>query len=370
MHQGSLRALLIERLSSCNWLKFCPLISASAILPEGEKGLFCFWASYLTSFETSRMVFIIVVIICLSNDDPCHDSSFLQLWFSPTRFFEYVRTVWTTSWVRSKPHDHYASFIIKRKRNKKRQSIRAVTSMTSRNGSPERQGLSAACDQIPSPLPDLLTAQHSGFPKKFFQTNVRWFFFACILVSHCEVTRLNIEVQGNRVIFAAINTDTGLGPVRPHLYIRRRFAPWLSFFLSFSLQTSNRSCIVKVSQVLPIPKFSPSRTANSVMPSATQVTLLHSEAKPGRLSDAFHRLVEALSNELGPSSGLDSADVDPKRLQRLMQGYLSKESEWQRYAFKDASHTFARNLVDEGNGKSNLVRTLWVAWENFSRSVK
>lgn len=92
------------------------------------------------------------------------------------------------------------------------------------------------------------------------------------------------------------------------------------------------------------------------MPSATQVTFLNSQAKPGRPSDAFHRLVEALSNELGPSSGLDSADVDAKRLQCLMQDYFSKESEWKQYAFRDANGTFTRNLVDEGNGKSNLVR--------------
>jgi cysteine dioxygenase len=94
------------------------------------------------------------------------------------------------------------------------------------------------------------------------------------------------------------------------------------------------------------------------MPSAIEVTFLNnSEAKPGRPVDAFQRLVEDLSNELGPSSGLDSADIDPKTLQRLMQGYVSKKSEWRRYAFGDANRTFTRNLVDEGNGKSNLVQT-------------
>ena len=93
------------------------------------------------------------------------------------------------------------------------------------------------------------------------------------------------------------------------------------------------------------------------MPSAIPVTFLKSEAEPGKPSDAFHRLVEALRNELGSSSGLDSAEVDPKRLQCLMQDYHSKESEWKRYAFGDANRNFTRNLVDEGNGKSNLVRT-------------
>lgn len=105
------------------------------------------------------------------------------------------------------------------------------------------------------------------------------------------------------------------------------------------------------------------------MPSAIQATYSTSGSKPSRASDAFHRLVEALSNELGPSSGLDSADVDPKRLERLMQDYSSKESEWKRYAFKDANQTFARNLVDEGNGKSNLVRLCWTE-ENMKKFAK
>ena len=72
-------------------------------------------------------------------------------------------------------------------------------------------------------------------------------------------------------------------------------------------------------------------------------------------SDAFHRLVDDLSNVLGPSSGLDSADVDPRNLQSLMAAYISNKSEWVRYALGDPSRTYTRNLVDRGNGKSNLV---------------
>ena len=72
-------------------------------------------------------------------------------------------------------------------------------------------------------------------------------------------------------------------------------------------------------------------------------------------ADSFHRLVADLSSVLGPSSGLDSADVDPKDLQRLMAAYTSKESEWMQYAWGDPSRTYTRNLVDKGNGKSNLV---------------
>lgn len=71
--------------------------------------------------------------------------------------------------------------------------------------------------------------------------------------------------------------------------------------------------------------------------------------------DAFHKLVDDLSAVLGPSSGLDSDDVDPMDIQKLMEGYVSNHEEWQRYALADESRAYTRNLVDEGNGKSNLV---------------
>ncbi|OAL68874.1 cysteine dioxygenase [Trichophyton violaceum] len=75
--------------------------------------------------------------------------------------------------------------------------------------------------------------------------------------------------------------------------------------------------------------------------------------------DAFHKLVDDLSAVLGPSSGLDSDDVDPMDIQKLMEGYVSNHEEWQRYALADESRAYARNLVDEGNGKSNLLILVW-----------
>jgi cysteine dioxygenase len=72
--------------------------------------------------------------------------------------------------------------------------------------------------------------------------------------------------------------------------------------------------------------------------------------------DGFHRLVQNLSDALGPSSGLDSDDVDPMDIQKLMEDYVSNEDEWRQYALADLSRAYTRNLVDEGNGKSNLVR--------------
>lgn len=76
-------------------------------------------------------------------------------------------------------------------------------------------------------------------------------------------------------------------------------------------------------------------------------------------TDEFHRLVWALSEVLGPSSGIDSADVDENDLIRLMEEYHSKESQWQPYAFADSTRNYTRNLVDEGNGKSNLLVVVW-----------
>jgi cysteine dioxygenase len=72
-------------------------------------------------------------------------------------------------------------------------------------------------------------------------------------------------------------------------------------------------------------------------------------------TDAFQNLVSDIVKVLGPSSGIDSADVDPKDLIFLMEGYESCEAEWQKYAFGDGSRGYTRNLVDKGNGKSNLV---------------
>lgn len=71
--------------------------------------------------------------------------------------------------------------------------------------------------------------------------------------------------------------------------------------------------------------------------------------------NTFEKLVQDLSAALGPSSGLDSEDVNPHGIERLMEKYVSDETEWGVYAMSDVSRNYTRNLVDEGNGKSNLV---------------
>lgn len=84
-------------------------------------------------------------------------------------------------------------------------------------------------------------------------------------------------------------------------------------------------------------------------------------------ADAFQKVVQDLSEALGPSSGLDSADVDPQYIISLMEGYVSKSDEWTKYAFADTTRGYTRNLVDEGNGKSNLVFPPWI--DTFSMLV-
>lgn len=69
----------------------------------------------------------------------------------------------------------------------------------------------------------------------------------------------------------------------------------------------------------------------------------------------FVDLVQALKDALGPSSGLTSEDVDVGHLTQLMQMYDPSEEGWRPYAMGDPSMGYTRNLVDEGNGKSNLV---------------
>lgn len=71
--------------------------------------------------------------------------------------------------------------------------------------------------------------------------------------------------------------------------------------------------------------------------------------------NAFDELVEKLSEELGPCSGINSDDVDSNKLQRLMTEYVSEDAHWEKYFFPSPHHPYTRNLVDKGNGKSNLV---------------
>jgi cysteine dioxygenase len=69
----------------------------------------------------------------------------------------------------------------------------------------------------------------------------------------------------------------------------------------------------------------------------------------------FDILVQSLKEKLGPTSGINSDDVDPAELQELMAAYDSEYAEWKKYDWRDKEKCYTRNLVDKGNGKSNLV---------------
>jgi cysteine dioxygenase len=73
--------------------------------------------------------------------------------------------------------------------------------------------------------------------------------------------------------------------------------------------------------------------------------------------DNFHLLVQEINKVLGPSNGIDSEDVDENELQELMKAYVSDESEWEKYFFPSETIPYTRNVVDKGNGKSNLVQS-------------
>ncbi|KAI9824154.1 MAG: Cysteine dioxygenase [Sarea resinae] len=97
------------------------------------------------------------------------------------------------------------------------------------------------------------------------------------------------------------------------------------------------------------------------MPALTKDGLVGPSSSVGKASPVttFDTLVADLSRVLGPSSGIDSDDVDPSVLVKLMEDYVSKYGEWEKYAFSDYSRAYTRNLVDRGNGRSNLLVLVW-----------
>lgn len=96
--------------------------------------------------------------------------------------------------------------------------------------------------------------------------------------------------------------------------------------------------------------------ALNVLPSALPLDSIFVPNSMRFDEDLFEELVLALKSALGPCSGLTSDDIDVTFLTRLMKLYDARDRNWSRYAFGDASRGYTRNLVDEGNGKSNLVR--------------
>lgn len=75
--------------------------------------------------------------------------------------------------------------------------------------------------------------------------------------------------------------------------------------------------------------------------------------------NSFDQLVQDINKVLGPCNGIDSEGIDVEELKSVMRAYESDEKEWHKYAFADYSRGYTRNLVDKGNGKSNLLILVW-----------
>lgn len=71
--------------------------------------------------------------------------------------------------------------------------------------------------------------------------------------------------------------------------------------------------------------------------------------------DSLQELIQEIHNVLGPDGGLDSEHIDQNEIIRLMEKYNSNAEDWQHYAMFDRSRPYTRNLVDDGNGKVNIL---------------
>lgn len=74
----------------------------------------------------------------------------------------------------------------------------------------------------------------------------------------------------------------------------------------------------------------------------------------------LQNLINAIGDILGPTSGLDCDEVDHNELIKVMERYISNEEEWAPYNLSDLSRNYTRNLIDETNGKSNILLVCWV----------
>jgi len=71
--------------------------------------------------------------------------------------------------------------------------------------------------------------------------------------------------------------------------------------------------------------------------------------------DTLEQLITLLRQEFG-TGGIESVDTD--RVQLLMESYLSNQNDWKKYCYFNKNH-YTRNLVDDGNGKFNLMLLCW-----------
>lgn len=110
--------------------------------------------------------------------------------------------------------------------------------------------------------------------------------------------------------------------------------------------------------------FTPhSRPSSSLSLSAAATSFASPSAAAGYTASVstFEELVQTVKAVLGPSSGLDSSDVDVESLMALMRTYdpMVSSEQWQRYALAEPSRAYTRNGVDECNAKANLLILVW-----------
>jgi len=73
---------------------------------------------------------------------------------------------------------------------------------------------------------------------------------------------------------------------------------------------------------------------------------------------SLNELCTILHHELRDAGIDEMSDVDVARIKRIMESYVSNERDWEEYALFD-SCKYTRNLVDDGNGKFNLIVLCW-----------
>lgn len=75
------------------------------------------------------------------------------------------------------------------------------------------------------------------------------------------------------------------------------------------------------------------------------------------IPQSFNDLIELVRMEMGVY-GLQDPELNVEKVQTIIQNYKSCPEEWKSFAFFD-KYRYTRNLVDDGNGKYNLLLLCW-----------
>ncbi|KAJ2501433.1 hypothetical protein GGH96_001956 [Coemansia sp. RSA 1972] len=92
-------------------------------------------------------------------------------------------------------------------------------------------------------------------------------------------------------------------------------------------------------------------------PSTTRSTLVQD---PSPSINSMQDLITQLNTCMG-DSGLGSDPHTVRRVRQLMHSYTGSSSDWSQYAIYTPGSRYTRNLVDDGNGKYNLLMLVWGA---------